>query len=73
MYVKLYVLREENYISNDIENPVTGEDISMDYYVKLFVKDDMSKVDSCILKINNTNGNETCIANSKGKKGNCCE
>ena len=74
MYIKLYVLQEENYITNDIENPVTGDDISLDNYVKLFVTSDGSnkynKVDTCIVSIAVENDvvKEKCIANSYGKE-----
>ena len=71
MYVKLYVLAEENYVSSDLENPVTGDSINPDYYVKLYVPSDNSKVESCILSIDSS-GNEKCIADRKGKPCNCC-
>ena len=37
MYMKLYVLKELNYI-NDMENPVTGDDISSDYLIWLIIQ-----------------------------------
>jgi prepilin-type N-terminal cleavage/methylation domain-containing protein len=72
MYMKLYVLKEQNYITNDLENPVTGDNISVDYYVKAYIPSDNSKVDTCILEIN-SNGIETCLANSNGKKCGSCD
>ena len=71
MYMKLYVLKELNYI-NDMENPVTGDDISSDYFVKTYIPSDGKKVDTCILSIDLV-GTETCIANSKGKRCGCCD
>ncbi len=72
MYMKLYVLKEQNYITNDLENPVTGDNISVDYYVKTYIPSDNSKVDTCILEIK-SDGTEKCIANSNGKKCGCCD
>lgn len=71
MYIKLNVLKEENYITTDLENPVTGDNISLDYYVKLFVPEDGSKVDSCIVQVLSET-QEVCIADIRGKKCSVC-
>ena len=56
----------------ELENPVTGDDIDLNNYVKLYVPVDNSKVDSCIISIDES-GNEKCIANSRGKRCGCCD
>ena len=73
--IKLSDLRSENYITNDLSNPVTGFDISDQYYVRICItKDDKSNdvVDSCI--IDRTATGVTYIADGYGVSGgHCCE
>ena len=67
IYIKLNELKNSNYIKQDLINPVTNEEISSSYSVKLFIdtKDDMEFVNSCIVNVIN-DSNITCIANSNG-------
>ncbi len=37
IYYKIATLKGENYISSDLSNPVTGEDIDSNYYVKVYM------------------------------------
>ena len=71
---KIEELKNENYIDSELENPVTNETISGEYYVRLKIKKDASdnpvEVVSCII---DRNKNNKCIANEVGKPENCCE
>ncbi len=73
--IKLSDLKSENYITRDLSNPVTGEDISEDYYVRLCItKDDNDQdiVDSCIIE--RSASGVRYIADSYGVSGGrCCE
>ena len=73
--IKLSDLKSENYISNDLSNPVTGENISEDYYVRLCIKKDTNNediVDSCIIE--RSASGIRYIADSYGVEGgHCCE
>ena len=79
IYYKLADLKNENYITSDLDNPVTGELIDSSYYVEIYVKKDPStleayEVSSCIVDRQST-GN-VCIADSNGNSKNltsCCE
>lgn len=75
--VKIGDLKSENYLTNDLSNPVTGEDISESYFVRLYITKDSNNedyVNSCI--IDRTSTGITCIADSYGNSGSgvvCCE
>ena len=56
MYLKLGDLYNENYIDEDIENPVTGEDINLDYYVKMCISGQASDANQTV---------KTCVVNRK--------
>ncbi len=71
-YYKIGDLKNENYITSDLINPVTGDDINTSYYVKLYIKSTNDEVSSCIIDRSNNN----CIADENGKSGQgvvCCE
>ena len=69
---KLEELMNQNYIDSKIENPVTHELISGEYYVRLYIKND--EVGSCIIdRSKNSNEAGWCIANDIGEPENCCE
>lgn len=68
---KLADLKSENYIDFDLENPITNEPISSEYYVRLVVNSDATEVKSCIIDRNSEGF--TCIANDMGKPEHCCE
>ncbi|MBR2138442.1 MAG: type II secretion system protein [Bacilli bacterium] len=61
--IKIQELVNSNYVT-DLQNPVTKEQISTDYTVKIFIKNPSSNpyVDSCIIS------GTTCIANSDGEQ-----
>ena len=75
--VKIGDLKSENYLTNDLSNPVTGEDISEAYFVRLYIAKDSNNedyVNSCI--IDRTSTGIVCIADSYGNSGSgvvCCE
>lgn len=73
IYYKVSDLKNENYITDDLENPVTGELIPTDYYVKLYIKSDDSEVNSCI--IDRAESGDICIADHFGNYDitSCCE
>ena len=76
MFIKLNELKNSNYINQNLDNPLTGEEINPDYYVKIFIKEETdsvtleehSYVDTCIVDIKNEGESESinCIANSAG-------
>ena len=78
MFIKIGELKNTNYISSEIENPVTNEEIPSNYTIKLYITDNGSKateyVDSCIVDITSVGGKEIvkCIANNKGEACGCC-
>ena len=77
--IKLGTLDNENYLTSDLSNPVTGDDISIDYYVRIYISgnvdDDKQSVKSCI--IDKTASGIVCIANDLGEYENlgdsCCK
>ena len=72
---KLSDLRNENYISKDLSNPVTGRDINENYYVRICItKDELNDdvVDSCI--IDKQISGVVYIANRYGESDlGCCD
>ncbi len=77
-FIKLGILKNENYISSKMKNPVTGEEFPNNYLVKVYIKNignsDVTKqyVDSCIITYDSAN-NIKCIANKDGNPSNCCD
>ncbi len=77
IYVRLGEMQNENYLSNKIINPVTGEEFPGSYLIKVYKayltpgNNTTEYVDSCI--ISNRGGNTRCIANSKGDSCGCCD
>ena len=70
LYFKLEELKSENYIDSKLENPVTNEPISGEYYVMLKINDAKDEVKSCII---DRNHGDKCIANEVGLPENCCQ
>ena len=78
--VKLSELKNENYITIDLSNPVTKEDISESYFVRLCINKDPVDghefVDSSIidkkLKDDGTGFTYECISNQYGSFGTDC-
>lgn len=76
-FVRIGVLQNENYLSSNLKNPVTGEDIPSNALVKIYTVNrelgDPSKVfvNSCII-INETDKTR-CIANKDGNPCGCCD
>ena len=78
IYYKIGDLKAENYIGSDLSNPVTGENIDSNYFVKIYVsgnlEDEKQLVSSCIID-RNIDG-DICIADNLGNSGEdvvCCE
>lgn len=79
IYYKLTDLKNENYITSDLDNPVTGDLISGSYYVKIYIKREpvsynAYEVSSCI--IDRKPSGDVCIADSVGNYKDivtCCE
>ena len=75
--IKISDLKSENYITSDLSNPVTGDDISEAYFVRLYIAKDSNNndyINSCI--IDRSSSNIVCIADSYGNSGSgvtCCE
>lgn len=75
-FVRLGELKNENYVSENITNPVTDEEIPSDYLIKVYttnldMSDPSAYVDSCIISV--SNGNTKCISNSNGYACGCCD
>ena len=77
--IKLSELKNENYITSDLSNPVTKEDISESYYVRLCMNVDSNGnqfVDSSIiekvLKQDGSGFDMNCISNQYGSMGTDC-
>ena len=65
--IKISTLQEENYVSKDLVNPITGEDIDSSASVVIYIeKDGNTKkyVNTCIVSF--TKDSTQCIANSQG-------
>ena len=72
IYYKLNDLMSENYVDQDLKNPVTKEKINSEYYVEIYIKNDNNEVGSCIID----RTNNKCIANDLGEYkdlSRCCE
>ena len=76
LFIKLGFLRSQNYISSDLSNPVTGEDISLNYEVLICISKDSRNediIDSCIVERTSSTV-MNYIADSYGVSGgHCCE
>ncbi len=79
VYISLSELQNMNYISNDLVNPITKENIPTSYLVKVYVENvntTSEYVNTCIINISIDSGNNeivSCIANSNGESNNCCD
>ena len=79
IFYKLADLKNENYITSDLDNPVTGGLISSNYYVKIYIKREPTsynayEVSSCI--IDRKPSQDVCIADYMGnykETARCCE
>ena len=76
VYLKVGVLQEENYISGNMINPVTGDlfpssNLVKIYKTSLIENDPNAYINTCI--ISNEGGNTNCIANSEGYPCGCCD
>lgn len=74
VYINLYTLIDNNYVSNKIKDPLTGGKLPNNYLVKVFIaKDEFNNdyLSSCIL--DKTKIGNQCIANRDGVlKNDCC-
>ncbi len=77
IYVRLGEIQNENYLSEKLINPVTGDEFPSSYLVKIYKaymtpgNSNTEYVNSCI--ISNQGGNTKCISNNKGKACGCCD
>lgn len=70
--VPLSTLESNNYVEDELKNPVDNSDIPSDYVVRMYIASYNSKnyLDSCIIKRNGEK--PICISNSKGEPCGCC-
>ena len=71
VFVKIADLKAENYLSSDLNNPVTNSDINTNYYVKVYLTKDANTcsdyVNTCIVNKDYNEGYEGyCVADSNG-------
>ncbi len=73
VYVKLGELQSSNFVDKNFSNTVTKEAFPKNYIVKIYVASsgDNEYLDSCVLRY--SNGQEICIANSRGYSCGCCD
>lgn len=71
--VPLSTLESNNYVEDELKNPVDNSDIPSDYVVRMYIASYNSKnyLDSCIIKRNGAK--PICISNSKGDPCGCCD
>lgn len=71
--VPLSTLESNNYVEDELKNPVDNSDIPSDYVVRMYIASYNSKnyLDSCIIKRNGAK--PICISNSKGEPCGCCD
>lgn len=71
--VPLSTLESNNYVEDELKNPVDNSDIPSDYVVRMYIANYNSKsyLDSCIIKRNGAK--PICISNSKGDPCGCCD
>lgn len=73
VYVKLGELQSSNFVDKNFSNTVTKEAFPKNYIVKIYIASsgDNEYLDSCVLRY--SNGQEICIANSRGYSCGCCD
>lgn len=71
--VRLGELMNTNYIDKNFSNTVTKENFPKNYIIKLYIASsgDNEYLDSCVVRY--SNGQEICIANSRGYDCGCCD
>ncbi len=71
--IKLGELQASNYVDKNFKNSVTNEAFPSSYIIKLYIASagDNEYLDSCVVRY--SNGQEVCIANSKGYACECCD
>ena len=71
--VPLSTLESNNYVEDELKNPVDNSDIPSDYVVRMYIASYNSKnyLDSCIVKRNGEK--PICISNSKVEPCGCCD
>lgn len=71
--VPLSTLESNNYVEDELKNPVDNSVIPSDYVVRMYIASYNSKnyLDSCIIKRNGEK--PICISNSKGDPCGCCD
>ena len=71
--IKLGELQASNYVDKNFKNSVTNEAFPSSYIIKLYIASagDNEYLDSCVVRY--SNGQEVCIANSKGYPCECCD
>lgn len=71
--IKLGELQASNYVDKNFKNSVTNQAFPSSYIIKLYIASagDNEYLDSCVVRY--SNGQEVCIANSKGYACECCD
>lgn len=71
--VRLGELMNTNYVDKNFSNTVTKETFPKNYIIKLYIASsgDNEYLDSCVVRY--SNGQEICIANSRGYDCGCCD
>ena len=71
--IKLGELQASNYVDKNFKNSVTNKAFPSSYIIKLYIASagDNEYLDSCVVRY--SNGQEVCIANSKGYACECCD
>lgn len=71
--IKLGELQVSNYVDKNFKNSVTNQTFPSSYIIKLYIASagDNEYLDSCVVRY--SNGQEVCIANSRGYACECCD
>lgn len=71
--IKLGELQASNYVDKNFKNSVTNQAFPSSYIIKLYIASagDNEYLDSCVVRY--SNGQEVCIANSRGYACECCD
>lgn len=70
--IRVSELKNTNYISSKLKNPVTKEDIPNNYLIKIYLESQDSKeyLNTCIIEYSGST--LKCISNNEGKACQCC-
>ncbi len=73
--VRISELKNTNYISKNIKNPLTNEFIPNDYLIRVYIQNENQNkqeyINTCIIRYSGSN--LKCVANNEGKACQCCD